>query len=227
MATRTSSTVIKALDLIDRLVEGEAEQSVGRLAAATGIHKSTVVRLCRTLVARGYMRQARAGSYRLGPRIGDLAKAYGRQFSLEDAVRPVLARLRDATGESASLYVSDGAERICLYRENSHHRIRHHVDEGARLPFRAGVVGRVLLAFAGEKGRVYAAIRKAGYLSAEGREPHTASISAPVLTGGGALAGAIVISGLAMRFTEDARARALDLVLRSCAELSRQLPEGG
>ncbi|MFC6674184.1 IclR family transcriptional regulator [Marinobacterium aestuariivivens] len=228
MVTRTSGTVSKALDIIDIFVESTEELGVGQLSDQTGINKSTVVRLCATLESRGYLqRGSNLGRYRLGPRTVALARAYLKQFNLEDVVRPVLSALRDATNESASFYVPDKDARICLFRENSHERIRHHVDEGERLPFREGVVGRVLLAYSGEQGDEYDSIRDQGYLNAEGRNPFTASVAAPVLDRNHCLIGAIVVSGPSSRFNGEKRQQALKLVLQACTKLSGILSDSG
>ena len=152
MASRISGTVIKALDILDLFPGRDDGLSATQIAAATGINMSTVVRLCATLEGRRYLRRNGRGMYFVGPQVEPLARALRTQFSLEDTVRPVLRALRDETGESASFYVRDGDARICLYREDSHHAIRHVVAEGARLPLKEGVVGRVLLAYDGAKG---------------------------------------------------------------------------
>ena len=224
MAGRTSSTVLKSLDLLNALGAAAGTVTVSEMSRRTGIHKSTVVRLCATLLERGYAERGAAGGYRLGVRAGALGHAYHAQHGIEDTVRALLAALRDQTGESASFYVREGNERVCLVRENSRHDVRHHLEEGARLPLAAGVVGRVLAAYSPDLPRGGAAIRRDGYLIGRGREPHTASVSAPVISAAGRLAGALVVSGPAVRFTAGRQTEALKRVLHACAQLSEQLP---
>ena len=132
--------------------------------------------------------------------------------------------MRDRTEESASFYVRDGGVRVCLYRENSKHAIRHHVEQGARLPLAGSVVGRVLLAFSGARGEEFSRIRKRGYHIGQGREAYTASVAVPVLTEDGALLGAFVVSGLASRFGPKQQRLALDLALRFARELGSEIP---
>jgi len=225
MPPRISGTVSKALDILDLFPDTGGGLTVMRIADATGIHKSTVTRLCATLEGRGYLRRDALGGYHIGRAIGKLAGLYGDHFRLEDALRPVLQRLRDRTGESASFYVIEGASRLCLFRENSRHQIRHVVDEGARLPLKKGVVGHVLLAFSGARGARYAQIRRDGHLDADGREPFTASVSVPVTTRGGALVGALVVSGLSSRFSPRKRQAALKALREDAAALRDALPE--
>lgn len=225
MTPRTSGTVSKALDILDLLLDHKDGLTVTQISAATHINMSTVVRLCATLEGRGYMRRDRHAVYLIGSQIEKLAQVFRSQFSLEDTIRPELVKLRDETGESASFYVIDGDARVCLYRENSKHRIRHVVEEGTRLPFKEGVVGRVLLAFSGAQGEENKMIRKKGYLDAEGREPFTASVSVPVLTDSGILMGALVVSGLSSRFDVGQRKRARNVLQESSNRLKELLPD--
>ena len=224
MAPRISGTVTKAMDILDLFSDSASAWTVTQIAAATGIHKSTVVRLCATLEGRGYLRRDARAAYHIGPQVGRLASAFSAEFDLEGLIRPQLQRLRDETGESASFYQADGDARVCRYRENSHHAIRHVVDEGTRLPFQHGVVGRVLLAFSGNSDAEHAPIRMAGYLDAEGREEFTASVAVPVFTRTQALLGAIVVSGLTDRFHEAKRHVALQLIIGSCEFIQASVP---
>ncbi len=223
-ASNTSSTVRKALQVLESVASARSGLTLAHITRMTELNKATAVRLCATLQGAGFLERDGHMVYRLGRRIWQLGQVYRQQFGFEDIVRPGIAALRDATGESASFYVREGAERVCLIRENSRHSIRHHVDEGARLSLTDGVVGRVLLAFAGAAGAEMAAIRKAGHLAAAGREPDTASVAAPVLDGGGGLIGAVVLSGPVSRFDTERQQAALAAVLETCRNLETALP---
>ncbi|WP_424139199.1 IclR family transcriptional regulator [Roseomonas chloroacetimidivorans] len=220
----TSSTVRKALDILECVATSASGMTLAHITRATELNKATTVRLCATLEDAGFLERDSHMVYRLGRRVWQLGQVYRQQYGFEDIVRPMVAALRDATGESASFYVREGAERVCLIRENSRHIVRHHVDEGARFDVAHGVVGRVLLAFSGAPGAEMEGIRKAGHLSAGGREPDTASVAAPVLDGGGQLIGAVVVSGPLSRFDEAQQAAALELVLATCRSMEAALP---
>jgi len=111
-----------------------------------------------------------------------------------------------------------------LIRVDFKYDIRQVVEEGKILPLSKGVAWPALLAFSGEKGPKFDKIRKKGYLNAEGRESFTYSVAAPVFTGNGSLAGALVVSGLAARFGEKKRELALKLILEYCKNLKERLP---
>jgi DNA-binding IclR family transcriptional regulator len=222
--SRTALTVIKALSLLDEFLDGATEISLRDMTERTGLNKTTTLRLCASLEEAGLLERAPGNTYRLGPKILQLAQIYRRSFRLEDVVRPQLQHIRKRTGESVSFYVREGKERVCRFRENSHSIIRHHMEEGARLPLGSGVVGRVLLAFSSKKGRDLDAIRRDGYLIAQGREPHTTSVAVPVLDGRGILHGALVVSGPSIRFDKEAPKRARDLLQDAALKIRDMLP---
>ena len=225
MATRISLTVSKALDIFDALIEQERNLTITELSSLTSINKSTMVRLCATLEGRGYLQRSVLSGYQLGAKTTELARIYRDQFQFESLVRPMLADLRDKTGESTSFYIRDGDICIVVYRENTFHALGHFIAEGTRLPIHEGVVGKVLLAFSGEKGKLFDAIRADGYLESAGATPHVHSISAPILADGAIPFGAIVVSGLSSRFTRRERKKALPLILKVCQEISAIIPQ--
>jgi DNA-binding IclR family transcriptional regulator len=221
---KVSSTVTKALLVLDQFLDGSREFTATQLGSRTGIHKTTVLRLCASLEKVGLLQREPNRSYRIGPKVWQLAQMYRRNFRLEDLVRPRLAALRDATGESVSFYIAEGNDRICMFRENSTFVVRHHLEEGVRLPLDRGVVGRVLMAYLGARGASFDRIRKSGHLTAQGREPDTTSVSVPVLDLQGRLRGALVVSGPTFRFGPKAADSALKLLQETAIEISRSLP---
>lgn len=219
-----SGTVNKAVLVLNQFLTEPAGLTLTKIAARTGIHKSTTLRLCATLEEAGFLERDRAMVYRIGPKVWQLAQVYSQQFHLEEVVRPLLRDLRDQTGESASFYVVDGDQRVCLYRENSRHALRHHLEEGARLPLADGVIGRVLGAFSGAEGTEYDRIRRDGFLIDQGRSPDTASAAVPVFGRGGELEGGLVVSGPHTRFDPVARDAALANLLEAARKLQHRMP---
>jgi DNA-binding IclR family transcriptional regulator len=224
MAVQGSGTVAKALSLLDIFLSSDTELTATQLSTRLGMNLTTATRLCMTLEKFGLLTRSQGRAYKLGPKVWQLSQAYRRTFRLEELIRPLIRDIRDKTGESVAFYVVEGSERLCLFRENSKSTIRHHVDEGSRLPLTTGVVGPVLLAFAGKEGPEYERIRRAGHLIAQGREPHTTSVSIPVHDGQGLLRGALVVSGLSVRFTQDRIDKALELLREAANRLNEALP---
>jgi DNA-binding IclR family transcriptional regulator len=221
MAQDRVEAVERALAMLDAFAPEKRALTLTELAQATQLYKSTVLRLAGSLQRFGYLVRHDDGRFALGPTAGKLGAAYRAGLDLADIIRPELQRLVSATGETASFYIRDGNERVCLYRQNSPHEARHHLDEGARLPMKAGASARVLAAYTG-KGE--AAIRKAGYAISVGeRDAQLAAVAVPVVNAAGKLAGALSVSGLIARFDEKSRMRALRALNESAQRLRQSL----
>lgn len=224
MKTRGVAAVERALAIPDAFREGDDSLSLAELAQRTGLYKSTILRLCVSLERYGYIWRVDNGRYRLGPTPMRLGSLYQRAFKLSDRVVPVLKALVAATGESASFYVREGRARVCLHRLDSPRAIRDHVREGDHLPLERGAAGRVLLAFGGARGAVYARIRRE-YLAATfgERDPETAAVACPVFRLRQELVGALSISGPVHRFNASAVERMSKILMRAAADLTESL----
>lgn len=188
------AAVDRALSLLLAFEQGEPELSLSTLAQRTGLYKSTALRLIASLEHAGLLIKSAQG-YRLGATVARLHRHYTASFSLQDQVMPVLQALVDRTQESAAFHVRQRDQRLCLYRVDSPHPLRDHVRAGDLLPLDRGAGGRVLLAFAGQRGKLYADIRAAGMATLHGdRSEGLTGISAPVFGAGNELAGALTLT---------------------------------
>lgn len=218
IAVRRAMRILEAFGIEDTAL------SLAELSRRTGFHRSTVLRLARTLAMDDYLVQRTDGTWRLARAAGWLGACYQATFNVHDVVEPVLRDLSLATGESATFYVREGNQRICMARVEGARSIRHHVRVGAALPLDFGSPGRVLLAFSGEPGELYEAVRRAGYMVSLGeRDAEVSSISAPVYGIKWSLMGAICISGPISRLNQDVLLGYKDKVLDAASQLSRAM----
>jgi DNA-binding IclR family transcriptional regulator len=147
------------------------------------------------------------GRFVLGPRMAELASAAGEDRLLASA-GPVLAALRDHTGESAQLFRRQGDQRICVAAAERPMGLRDSIPVGSSLTMLAGSAAQVLLAWEepdrlhrGLQGARFTAtalsgVRRRGWAqSVSEREPGAASVSAPVRGPSGRVVAAISISG--------------------------------
>ena len=103
--------------------------------------------------------------------------------------------LVERTQESVSFHVRQGEQRLVLFRIDSPQLLRDHARAGDLLPLDRGAGGRVLMACAGAKGRLYQQIRRDGYAMLAGdRVPGLVGISAPVWRPGRELVGALTLT---------------------------------
>jgi len=215
--------VRRAMSILAAFGVDDTHLSLAELSRRTGCHRSTVLRLARTLAMDDYLAQREDGTWRLARAAGWLGACYQATFNIAEIVQPVLREL-SATGESATFYVREGKQRICMARVEGPKSIRHHVRVGAALPLELGSPGRVLLAFAGEPGEPYESVRRAGYMISLGeRDAEVSSISAPVYGINWTLQGAICISGPISRLTESVLLDLKEPVLAAASRLSRSL----
>ncbi|KAF1020046.1 MAG: Transcriptional repressor IclR [Paracidovorax wautersii] len=188
--------VTRALQLLEAFALGESHLSLAELSRRCQLHKTTALRLARTLAQSGYMVQRDDGDWRLGPAAGWLGARYQAGFDVQNALEPALRELSQATGESTAFYVREGQVRTCLVRVEGPQALRHHARMGEGLPLDQGSPGRVILAFSGEPGELYEQIRRRGYHWSIGeREPGVATVSAPVFGLNWRLMGSVCISG--------------------------------
>src|SRR3569623_367554 len=216
--------VPRALSQMEVYAVAEAALSLADLSRRAGMHKTTALRLARTLALSQYMVQTDDGQWRLGPAAGWLGARYQAGFDVNNVVEPALHELVKATGESASFYVREGDVRSCVARVEGPHSIRHNVRIGERLPLNKGAPGRVILAFSSARGEPYEAIRERGFhMSLGEREAEVSSVAAPVFSVNWRLLGSICISGPTSRLTRAKLEKHAKSVIRAANELSYAL----
>ena len=82
--------VTRALQLLDAFGLGESRLSLAELSRRCSLHKTTVLRLARTLAQAGYMVQREDGDWRLGPSAGWLGARYQSGFDVQNVLEPAL-----------------------------------------------------------------------------------------------------------------------------------------
>jgi DNA-binding IclR family transcriptional regulator len=203
--------------------------SLAGLVEATGLSRATAHRLAAALETHRLVGRDGAGRYRLGLRLLGWAGAVSTELGLVEAARPVLAALRDETGESAQLFVRDGDSRLCVAASERPSGLRDTVPVGAVLPIGRGSGGKVLLAFgdgadgSGVDPSELETIRRRGWaVSVAEREEGVCSVSAPVLDSGGRVHAALGVSGPINRLGRQPGKRLAGPVVAAARELERR-----
>ena len=196
----------KAVSVLDA-VEGGPRTLAG-LVEATGLSRATAHRLAVALEVHGLLARDVAGRFVLGPRLTGL--------DLPGLARPALEALRDATGESAQLYVRRGDRRLCVASLESPHGLRTIVPVGASLPLDVGSAGKVLR---GDSE----ALERGWAQSVEERERGVASVSAPVRDPNGDVVAAVSVSGPIERTSRSPGRRYASAVIDAAGAVGRAL----
>ncbi len=226
---RGVGVVDKSVAILEALA-GRGPCSLAELVETTELSRPTVHRLARALEDHGLLGRDPAGRFRLGLRLLAWGTQAAAALELVELARPVLAELRDATDESAQLYVREDDRRVCVASAERRRGLRDTVPIGAALPLTAGSGGTVLLAWADEAERVpgvdaarLAAVRARGWAASVGeREAGVASVSAPVLDAAGRLVAAGSVSGPIDRLGRRPGPRLAPAVTATARELERR-----
>ncbi|WP_166245561.1 IclR family transcriptional regulator [Paenibacillus turpanensis] len=240
----TVRAVERALDVLLCFTDGRM-LSLTEIAGKAGLHKSTVLRLLASLESKGFVvRDTATDKYRLGFRIWELAASLSGDDEPAVLLLPELERLRDQIGETVSLYIRDGLERVRIQAVQSNQAIRRVAPVGARLPIYVGASSKILIAFEEEAVREQllsqlewppsvdellfrsqlAEIRGLGYAtSVEEREPGAAAVAAPIFNRSHKLVAALAVSGPSNRLTTDKMREHADLIINAAKRMGTML----
>jgi DNA-binding IclR family transcriptional regulator len=240
----TVRAVERALDILLCFTEA-AELSLTEISARVGLHKSTVHRLLASLEGKGFViRDAATEKYKLGFRLWELSANLSQSDDPGIMLLPEMERLRDQIGETVSLYVRDGKERVRIQAVQSNQAIRRVAPVGARLPLYVGASSKVLVAFA--EPTVLSEVlldpdwpagldrdafvqqlqetKKLGYAtSVEEREPGAAAVSAPIFNRAGRLVAALAVSGPSNRLTLEEMQKQAPLIMEAAKRMGTML----
>jgi IclR family acetate operon transcriptional repressor len=246
-----TQTISRALSALGVLRRASGDIGVSEMARELSLHTSTTHRLLKALVAEGYAAQNPAtDKYRLGREAFLLGLAAERNLGLAE-LTPVLQNLRDVTGESVNLVVSDGTEGLVVLRVESDHPLRFTQDVGTRIPLHSTSTGKVLLAFADDPVKAVESlgpltsttestlterdalvadlerVRERGYAVNRGeRFPGVCGVAAPVRDASGAVLAALAAQGPEVRMGPDRVQELADAVIGTAGEVGELLPAG-
>jgi DNA-binding IclR family transcriptional regulator len=136
-------TVAAALAVLESFDQGTVHLTAAELCRRSGLPLARIEPLVDDLLAAGLLSRSGDG-VTLGVRLAALAARSGPLHRLRTAARPVLTRLRDATGETANLVVRDGDEAVYLDQVESMHALRHAGWAGRRIPLEEGAAALAL-----------------------------------------------------------------------------------
>lgn len=214
----------RAFSILEQVARSEQPLGLMELASQLDTDKSAAMRSLAFLEERGLLRRdSGTKKYRIGPRLLSLSAIAIRKADLPQVAQPYLERLRDVTGETVSLHVRVGDERVCIAGAESPQVIQRVLTVGEPVSLCLGPSGKVILAFLADADgaaviarakagstvleRDLARARRDGYLIVvSDRTPGVGAISAPVFDAYGVV-GSITIAGPEKRWTSKAMSR--------------------
>jgi IclR family KDG regulon transcriptional repressor len=235
--TQANQSVAKAVRILDyfRL---SSKGRLSDLAEHAGLGPSTALRLILSLERCGaVVRDPETREFSIGPWLLGLAATTVRDHPFSAEVHRALTDLVEATGETASYWIVNEKERVCVDRVLSQHALSSTIHIGARVPLHLGAAGRALMAYLpdgerqalidgldGDEIDIAALIdslddtREQGVaISVEEREKGLASVAVPVLDRTAGVVGTISSTGPVTRFNAANRRGVVD-DLRAAAD---------
>lgn len=230
--------VDRALAVLQAFTPAEPRLSVLELQARTGLSRPTLYRLITALEGRGLVRaEGEPRRFTLGPAVMGLAQVWLAALDVRRLAETHLAALRDATGETAGLFLLREGKRLCVAEAPSRHVLGMTRGLGETEPITRGASGRAMLAFAPAEtpwvqqalagqdlSAELAHIRRRGHAISRAEVFQGAvAIAAPVFDHAGAVVGALALYGPEARLARPRQAEAAQLVMAAARALSGEL----
>jgi DNA-binding IclR family transcriptional regulator len=213
---KSYNAIQKCLQILSIFTLDKAQFSIKEICEQLNFNLSTTYRILTTLEEYGYVSRLKNKDYVVGTQALYLSAIYTQSNHLEQ-IRPIVDRIRDMSGETASFFVEEEDKRICLYRAHSRDEIRHNIEQGSRLKLNQGASGRIILAYGkrkNDKQGFYKDIRDKGYyLSINEHNAALFALAVPVVSNSDKFVGAIVISGPISRFDDKQKITLLNLLI--------------
>ena len=247
------ANIERAMAILESLVGQPHGHTVGELALQLRIPKSAVSRILATLQAERYVaRDPFSNRFRIALKMISLVLRHVDRLGIDDLCLPLLRSLADETGELIQIALVDGEEMRFVAKAEGKNRIRAVALMGTRVVPHCMAVGKVWLASlprahalqlalrdeledytertittVEDFGRELDRVKEQGY--ATNLAEHTEgvhSIAAPIRSQrlGGAVLGAVVLTGPDFRLKQDRLIKYAPSLDRLGAELGEILP---
>jgi DNA-binding IclR family transcriptional regulator len=245
--------VERAADLLFIIAE-RGEATLGELSKAIGSTGSAVHRILTALKNKGLIQQkVEGGPYSLSWSILALTNRLTADEDLRSLSLPHMRELRDLVGETVTLNVRSGFERVCIDQVAGPHEISWRHEIGTISPLYSGATGRAILAFMpddelvefwtqaklerltphtltdrGKLEAVLRRVRKQGVaFGSQDRMLGVGGMSAPILDADGRAVAALTIAGPADRCTPKLLKPWVEPLKAATGAITRHLADAG
>lgn len=228
-ASNMVKSVVKAMKIIEKLVEKKEATSLSAISREVKMNISTVHRLLNTFLVLGYVEQDEQGLYKLGFGSYKLAEKINENFDIKQLVHPYLREIVSECNETTNLVVLEDYQVVYIDQVESTNMVRMFAGVGNRGPAYCTGAGKVLLAYLPEQEQQkylreidlvsytentitvveklmeeFRKIRRQGFaLDLEEKEQGVRCAAAPIFGINEEAVGAISVSGPSSRLTID------------------------
>jgi len=143
-----AQAALRAIRLLKMFTAEAPELQLAEISSLSALNKTTTHRLLQALLSEDLLdRNPGSGAYRLGPGMMALGVQALSSNDLRLRARPLLKRLAEETGETATLEVPIDDMMLILDEVTSKHFLGASGNVGTRWPIHATSTGKALIAF--------------------------------------------------------------------------------
>ena len=236
----------KAFIIMDTIAK-QKSSTIDAISEATGIPRSTVQRILKTLQGEGVVAKKLGKGYTLTPKLLSIGLRGIAERDMLDVAIPVIRALSESTRETISINVISGYERVCIYRIEGTHPITRNIRIGSQAPLFRGSAGKVIAAALTswerdkilkdylENGQIeqdkipallqeLEIVKRQGYsISIAERVEGSASLAVPIRDIMDRVVGSLSLSTIQERLTTETRKKFLEMLLSSAAQIHQSL----
>lgn len=243
-------SVDRALSILELLSDYDEGLRIIDISEKVNLHKSTVHRLLKTLMHKGFVEQDLiTNKYKISLKLYELGSKRTESLDILKVSKPYTKALMQSFNEVVHLVIRDGNDIVYIDKVEANNTIRMASNIGKRSPLYCTAVGKAILAYTDEKEveRVWRnsnikkltkntiidfkvfkeelkKVRELGYaVDDEENEIGVRCVGAPIFDYNGEVAGAISISGPTIRVTRDQVERIGSEIKKYAKLISREL----
>jgi DNA-binding IclR family transcriptional regulator len=248
--TRSVKSALRALELLELLTREKRALSFSDFQEALAYPKASLHGLLRTMTAARWIAiEFGTKRYVLGVRVWEAGIAYTETLPIETLARPIMEKVRDATGETIQLAVLEDFEALYVAKVDGKHLLRLDSSVGMRLQPHATATGKMLLSGIADERlaewltsqplkryapgtltepaavmKEIARVRRLGYaVDREERISGVICLAVGIRNHSGAIAAAMSVSAPVFRFKKREQDSALEQLRIAATELSAAL----
>lgn len=236
------------MNILD-LFEEHAELSFQEIIELSGIPKTSVYRMLKSLEEMAFLEKGEDAKYRLGLIFLKYGHLVSNRIDIRQIAYPLMEKLHNDVKEAINLTIRQEDEAVYIEKLDTQQKVRLYTAVGRRSPLYAGACSRVILSFLTDeevekylssveltsfaKGTItdekvlhekIEQARAKGYtVSHSELENYTAAIAAPIFDHKGEVIAGISIAGLEASYRDERISLLAEKVKEIASEISKRL----
>ncbi|MEK4025022.1 IclR family transcriptional regulator [Sporosarcina sp. FSL W7-1283] len=247
-----NKTVVRSMDVLNLFIN-HAELTFQEIIDYSGIPKTSVYRMLRSLEEMGFLVKGEDSKYRLGLIFLKFGHLVSSRMNIRAIAYPIMQALHQEVNEAVNLIIKQNDEAIYIEKIDTHQKVRLYTAIGRRSPLYAGACSRAILSFLPDteiddyldsieltsfgrgsitdETQLRETINQAridGYtVSHSELENHTSAIAAPIFDHKGDVIAGISVAGIEANYQGEKIQYFAEKTLEAAKKISMQLGHDG